>query len=152
MSYVRNERSRLQRDKNTFGPVAQLVEQQTFNLLVEGSTPSWLTAIHCNLVWFCRDFNLFGWLIVQRSCPLPCPHRLVRSGHRPFTPLTRVQIPLGTPIKPPSVRRLSWREQTAVLFLPSAQIAQTANDGARPGRERDRGSVLPQSLRALRQS
>jgi hypothetical protein len=51
-------------------PLAQLVEQQTFNLWVVGSIPTRLTM---------------------------CPHRLAGLGHRPFTAETGVRIPLGTP-------------------------------------------------------
>src|SRR5437660_1252947 len=31
-----------------------------------------------------------------------CPHRLARSGRRPFKAKTRVRIPLGVPVRPMS--------------------------------------------------
>ena len=54
------------------GPIAQSVEHRPFKPMVEGSNPSGLTT------------------------PTPSSRGL---GHRPFTPATRVQIPLGSQLK-----------------------------------------------------
>lgn len=71
------------------GPIAQSVERRTFNPQVEGSIPSWLTT---------RDIH---------GCFRPTPVAMVLDkmslssrglGHRPFTPATRVRLPLGTQI------------------------------------------------------
>lgn len=55
-------------------PLAQTVEHQTFNLRAMGSNPMRLMEERTRM----------------------SPHRLARSGHRPFTPATGVRIPLGT--------------------------------------------------------
>ena len=60
-----------------YGPLAQLVEHLTFNQVVEGSIPS-------RLISFSSKYEL--------EVPIVKPG----PGHRPFTPATRVRIPLGT--------------------------------------------------------
>ena len=62
-------------------PLAQLVEHLTFNQRVEGSSPSWLTIL---LTYF--------------NGPL-----VKRLRHRPFTAVTRVRIPYGSPLEIKSI-------------------------------------------------
>lgn len=69
-------KTRLHREE----PVAQLVEHLTFNPVVAGSTPAGLTEkIH----------------IGEAALPLSSSG----LGHRPFTPVTGVQFPLGARLK-----------------------------------------------------
>ena len=58
-----------------------------------------------------------------------CPHRLVGLGHRPFTPATGVQIPLGTPesasIHPGDVAQLGERNAGSVEVRGSIPLVST---------------------------
>ena len=63
------------------GAIAQLGERNTGSVEVGGSNPPGSTKFK-------------PWLKGLRHCP----HRLVGLGHRPFTAVTGVRIPLGTPL------------------------------------------------------
>ena len=66
-------------------PLAQLVEHRTFNPRVGGSIPPRLTI----------SIDEYG---RRRNCTACFGDPIVQwLGHRPFTPATRVRVPLGSP-------------------------------------------------------
>ena len=67
--------------KSKSGSLAQVVEHLTFNQVVRGSSPRWLT----------NQLGLFK-VLVQISGPV-----VKRLRHRPFTAETWVRFPSGSP-------------------------------------------------------
>ena len=93
-----------------YEPLAQSVEQQPFKLWVVGSIPTRLTIHFYPLrIKLCayEDWKMNGRPATEGILPagyakyifhfFDSPHRLAGLGHRPFTAVTGVRIPLGTP-------------------------------------------------------
>jgi len=63
----------------TCGPLAQLAEQQTLNLRVEGSIPSRLTIFSEQFFDFAYRFTVLEWLWLRLGCVSMCRRIVIES-------------------------------------------------------------------------